>query len=57
MKKEYKNPEMEFLQFESEQMLALSKGEEYSGGKVFAPRYGQEPDENGQYDNDDEEDW
>ena len=56
MKKEYKNPEMEFLQFESEQMLAtspLSKGEgSKNASEADAPGYRYNPDED-----DDEEDW
>lgn len=58
MKKEYKNPEMELFQFESEQMLAaspaspLSRGEgSKNASEADAPGYLYNPDE------DDEIDW
>ena len=57
MKKEYKNPEMEFLQLESEQMLAaspLSKGEgSKDASQADAPGYRYNPDE----DEYDDEEW
>ena len=62
MKKTYQSPEFYTVQLETQQMLALSKGSEYTGGPKLAPRYGCN-DRNGNDDpnfdeeDEDEEDW
>ncbi len=59
MKKEYKKPQFYTVQLATQQMLALSKGDEYNGEQTLAPGYSRKNNPNG-YDEDeeeDEEDW
>jgi len=60
MKKEYKKPQFFIVQMATQQMLAISKDGEYTGGQTLkAPRGPQQNNYNGVEDeeDEDEEDW
>ena len=59
MKKEYKKPQFFIVQMATQQMLAVSKDGEYTGGPTLkAPRGSQHNNYNGvEDDEEDEEEW